>query len=294
MRCILPHPSRSSGRVGARERKIGRRRTGDDRETACAIASMPSARSCAKNRCGLPMPGDRMHARCPRRPRRSPSPRAHRRDETCRRRASSRNAWPCRAHARGIVGAVHNDRVDRRRARDGARAAARRAAASRCRSRAPVDHRDLDVARQAIVLQAVVGEDHVAVGMAPRAARGPRRRGRVPTATGKPARASSSGSSPDLAPDRRRARPARGDDRSASPPVAAADDARSPAALRQRRASAATSGVLPLPPTVMLPTTMTGTGNRCAAHHTGAIERAPQRGHEPRTPPPRRSAASAA
>ena len=80
-----------------------------------------------------------------------------------------------------------------------------------------VDDGDLDARAPAVVLQAVVGQDHVARRVPPRAARGPRRRGRArPRRDSLRARAAAARRRPDA--DRRPARPATGRRRSRSRP----------------------------------------------------------------------------
>ena len=127
-----------------------------------------------------------------------------------------------------------------------------------------VDHGDLDVARERVVLQAVVAHQHVDLRDARRGARAPRRHGR---ARCRPARASAARS----APARRRRAPAWPHRDRRAPrrgivlarwhaPVAARHHARGEAACASAGSTIArVSGVLPVPPTVMLPTTMTGT-----------------------------------
>jgi hypothetical protein len=129
---------------------------------------------------------------------------------------------------------------------------------SRCRGRARRRSRDLEIARQPVVLQAVVAQNDIAVGCARSSARAARR-GRC-----RPHRAAAA------LRDQHRLVAAPALVGSAAPAAVAGASRRSrgsrcracgPAPLRSD-ASHSTSGVLPVPPTLMLPTTMTGTGRR--------------------------------
>ena len=237
MRRILPHPSRSSGSPSRRGTRGRPARSGDDRETRCAIASMPSARELREKALRMADAGDRVHA-----------PRAMRERRRAARIAqvAPTRLEPRRRRAR-IANAPARGRAPRRRGvgdqRTTASTSSRRDAGSRSgpagssqplpRPRARVDHGDLDVARQRVVLQAVVGDDHVARADAPRAsARAAATRSRADH-TGKPGAREQQRLVADHGADRRpaidRARRRR---RVAA--VAAADDARMPAALRER------------------------------------------------------------
>ncbi len=193
---ILPHPSRSSGsrvapgsaRSAATEAMVVRKRMRDGADAQRAQRVEEPLADC---RC--------RPARARRRRRNAAAPA---RDaggvdavERRRRRASSRarRATPPRA-----IAVAARARRPRRPSRGATalRAAARQAAPAVAEAARRVDHRDLDVAREAQVLQPVVGKDHVALGMRRQQRAMPRPPDRAATATGKPARASSTGSSP--------------------------------------------------------------------------------------------------
>ena len=114
------------------------------------------------------------------------------------------------------------------------------------------------------------------------------RRGRARSTTGKPARRAA-------AARRRRARIVSSRQHGArgrvAPPYPRLTMPGCQPRARKRVASAATSGVLPLPPTVMLPTTTTGTGSQ-RGKNTGAVQRPPQRDRCRGTPRQRKSAAA--
>ncbi len=134
---------------------------------------------------------------------------------------------------RGAAAREHeaHDRVDRREARRRLAQRSGRQQQAVAEAARRVDDRDLDVARERVVLQSVVGDDHVDVRVRREQRRAPRRRGRRRP---RPARRSPRGSA---ARRRRRARRRRDRPRArrvAAAAVAAADDPGTPAALAQR------------------------------------------------------------
>ena len=111
----------------------------------------------------------------------------------CAGSATRRNVSPTSVirHALGTLhGAVRarrdqrDDRVDFVEARSGLAQRARRQPPAVAEAARGVDDDDLEIAREPVVLQSVVGDDHVALRDARRAARAPRRPDRRPTTTG--------------------------------------------------------------------------------------------------------------
>ena len=270
--------------LGARELQVLPAGSGDGRETRCVRARMPSAREVLEEAL--------RDCRCPRSPRPA-RPRAAsakscgasswlpgERDEALAARGASRSgASPATSSTHA---AVHDDRVDLAQPRHAARAAGPRAAAGRCRSPLAVDHRDLDVARERVVLQAVVAHQHVDLGM--RLEQRARGRGAVGRDVHRHARAPRDQhrlvaemlgrrhvgiDAHHAARDRARAA------------ARARSRARPRRALKPLRCSSSTiaiaSGVLPVPPAEMLPTTITGTRRAPRGQQARAIERAAQR-----------------
>ena len=133
-----------------------------------------------------------------------------------------------------------------------------------------VDHGDLHVARERVVLQPVVAHQHVHLGMRrEQRARGGgtvradvHRHARTPRDEHRLVAEMLGGR--HVGEDAHDARGILLARRHAA--IAAHDHARRPAARCRMSSTSSTSGVLPVPPALMLPTTITGTG----ARHTGS------------------------
>ena len=260
---ILPHPSRSSG---SRRRPGSARSAGD---VAVVVGKRARARDDAeratrsKKRCGIADAGDRATARAAARTSRGSSLDA----------ADSARFAPPQRHRATSASRARRSRATRRAgtsrttastssSRDGGSRSGPAGSISRCRSaRSPSIDGDLDVARERVVLQAVVGDHDVARRVRSRAAaRAAATRSRA-TATGQPGAREQQRLVADARRDRR---PGAHDGarRRVRRAVAAADDARVPAARGERVDERDHERRLAVPPTVMLPTTTTGTRTR--------------------------------
>ena len=207
--CILPRPSRSSGSRRRRAARGRRRRSDDDRRNDARVASMPSAAQQREKALRIADAGDGVHAQPATRRRGSASATLDVVDDAAPRQRSC-----CDAPSRfARVGAR------RRRRRRGARSASTAASARRGLAQRPGRQqpavaeaarshrrRDLDVARERVVLQPVVAEDHVQSRM--RGEQRARGRGAIArrSTTGNPARGEQQRLVADVAPDRRSAR----------------------------------------------------------------------------------------